>query len=107
MPNVASLERTHEERLASLEKAKAARRARAEMKAKLKAGEVSIEAFLNGVDDNEVIARMPVKQFLCACPGIGAAHAKSIMETIGIAETRRVGGLGVRQKAALLEYFAK
>ena len=40
-------------------------------------------------------------------PGVGKVKAKKIMEEIGIADNRRVQGLGQQQKAALLEQLGK
>jgi hypothetical protein len=107
MSKDSNLDRTREERVASLEKAKAARRARADAKAKLKSGEVSVEEFFAMADNDAAIARMPVAQFLRAMPGIGAARAASIMAQIGISDSRRIGGLGNRQKTELIETLAK
>lgn len=107
MPNGSNLDRSRDERLASLEKAKAARRARSDAKARLKSGELSVEALLKMAEADEAIARMPVSQFLRAVPGIGAARAAAIMAEVGIAETRRVGGLGKRQRAGLIKALGK
>lgn len=107
MPNGSNLDRSREERLASLEKAKIARRARAAAKERLKFGEVSVEEFIASAADDEAIARMPVSQFLRAVPGIGAARAAAIMAEVGISENRRVGGLGNRQTAELVKRLGK
>ncbi|CAN5208341.1 hypothetical protein BH20ACT3_BH20ACT3_10890 [soil metagenome] len=39
-------------------------------------------------------------------PGVGKVKARRTMEEIGIAETRRVRGLGTQQRDALLAAFA-
>jgi ribosomal protein S13 len=39
-------------------------------------------------------------------PGIGKIKAKRMMETLGIAENRRLRGLGDRQREALLAEFS-
>ena len=46
---------------------------------------------------------MKVKYLLESLPNIGKITAASIMKEVGINESRRVQGLGKRQKAALLE----
>lgn len=107
MPNDMNLDRSREERMASLEKAKAARRARTEAKARLKSGEISVEEFLDMAAGDEVIGRMPVNQFLRAIPGVGTAKAALLMAEIGIADSRRLGGLGARQRKEIIARFAK
>lgn len=46
---------------------------------------------------------MKVKDLLIAFPRIGETKTHAIMEKIGIAQSRRIGGLGHRQRTALLE----
>jgi hypothetical protein len=38
-------------------------------------------------------------------PGVGKVKARRTMDEIGIAETRRVQGLGAQQRAKLLDLF--
>ena len=38
-------------------------------------------------------------------PGVGKVRAKQIMERLGIAESRRVRGLGTNQRSALEQEF--
>jgi ribosomal protein S13 len=40
-------------------------------------------------------------------PGVGKVKARRIMDDIGIADNRRVQGLGGQQRAALLEQLSK
>ena len=42
-----------------------------------------------------------------AMPGYGKAKAANVMKECGIAESRRVGDLGGRQKERLLELFSE
>lgn len=53
--------------------------------------------------DDESIAKMKVLTVLESLPGLGKVKARRTMEEIGIAETRRVQGLGTNQRKALLE----
>jgi ribosomal protein S13 len=39
-------------------------------------------------------------------PGVGKVRARKVMQEIGIADTRRVRGLGEQQRKALLETFS-
>ena len=48
---------------------------------------------------------MKVSALLESMPGVGKVRAQQIMERLGIAETRRVRGLGAHQRAALEREF--
>ena len=97
---------TAEQRAAALEKAARARRVRAEMKELLKTGSISFPGLLERAANDELIAGMKVSAVLAAMPGTGKVKAKRLMETMGIAENRRIRGLGERQRAALLDEFS-
>lgn len=97
---------TPEQRAAALEKAAQARRARAEMKELLKTGSITFPGLLSRADDDDLIAGMKVYAVLAAMPGTGKIKAKRLMESMGIAENRRIRGLGERQRAALLDEFS-
>lgn len=94
-----------EQRAAALEKAGAARKARAELKERLKIGSLSLDELLAMSDTDEVVAKTKVLAALEALPGVGKVKARRTMEEIGIAETRRLRGLGKEQRAKLLEAF--
>ena len=94
---------TDEQRKAALEKAAAARHARAELREKIKKGEVSLESVLNS--DDPIASRMKVSTLIESLPGYG--KAAKIMDELGISATRRVQGLGVRQREQLLEALTK
>ena len=67
-----------EDRAKALEKAAEARKKRAELKGQLK-----------------------------ALPGVGKVRARKIMERLDISASRRVRGLGAKQRESLLAEFAK
>ena len=92
---------TPEQRQAALEKAAAARRERAEIKNRLKHSGASLSEVLEDGQTNEVVGKMKVYDLLQSMPGLGKIRARQLMERIGIAESRRVRGLGVKQIAAL------
>ena len=92
---------TPEQRRAALEKAAAARTARAEVKARLKMGSLSLSQAL--ASDDVHIAKMKVVALLEALPKVGKVKARRIMDEIGIADNRRIQGLGAQQRSALLE----
>ena len=91
-----------EERKAALEKAKAARIKRAQVRDELKSGALTLEQVLAQKED-PVIGRMKVATLIETLPGYGKAKAEKIMNELHIAESRRLRGLGTRQEAALLE----
>jgi len=94
-----------EQRQAALDKAAAARRQRAELKEKLKMGSVSLPELLDQADRDEVVAKLKVVTVLESLPGVGKVKARRLMEDLEISESRRVRGLGAKQRQALLERF--
>jgi len=95
---------TPEQRAAALAKAAEARAARAELKARLKMGSLSLTDALASTDDT--VGKLKVVSLLESLPGVGKVKARRIMEDIGIADNRRVQGLGAQQKQALLGQLA-
>lgn len=98
-------ELTPEQRTAALEKAAAARRARAEVKNRLKHSGASLADVIREGQGNDVIGKIKVKALLESMPGVGKVRASQIMERLQIADTRRVRGLGTNQVAALEREF--
>lgn len=96
---------TPEQRAAALEKAAEARRVRADIKGKLKHGETSLSAVIAKGDTDEAIGKLKVVSLLESLPGVGKVKARGIMTEVGIAESRRVRGLGPHQTTALVERF--
>ncbi len=96
---------TPEQRAAALEKAAIARRERAEVRNRLKHSGASLADVLEEGQSNEVIGKMKVSAILESMPGVGKIRARKLMEQLGIAETRRVRGLGSNQLAALQREF--
>ncbi|MBQ6524245.1 MAG: integration host factor [Atopobiaceae bacterium] len=96
---------TDEQRKAALEKAAAARHARAELREKIKKGDTTLEDVLDSEDP--IAARMKVSALIESLPGYGKAKAAKIMNDLGISPSRRVKGLGARQREQLLEALSK
>ena len=94
-------ELTDEQKRQALKKAQEVRSKRAQIRARLKKGEMTLDEVLANADD-DVIGKMRVAYLLESLPRIGKVRARQIMEEIGIDENRRCRGLGVRQKEALL-----
>jgi hypothetical protein len=89
----------------ALEKAKRARQVRAQLKHMLKAGEVELYEVIERADTAPALAKMRVVEVLEALPNVGKVTAARLMDELQISPTRRVQGLGRRQRAALLERF--
>ena len=85
----------------ALAKAAKARAARAEIKARLKMGSMSLADALSSTDAN--VGKLKVLSLLESLPGVGKVKARRIMGDIEIADNRRVQGLGAQQKSKLLE----
>ena len=96
---------TPEQRAAALAKAAEARAARAEIKVKLNQGTLTVADALNSSDPN--VGKLKVVSLLESLPGLGKVKARKIMEEVGIADNRKIQGLGAQQKKALLEHLAK
>ena len=94
-----------EQRAAALAKAAEARTARAELKNQLKMGTFTLTEALASTDP--IVGKMKVVSLLESLPSVGKVKARRLMEDIGIADNRRVQGLGEQQKQALLAQFAK
>ncbi len=92
---------TPEQRTAALAKAAEARAARAEIKARLKDNRMTLAEALDSDDPN--VGKLKVLSLLESLPRWGKVKARKVMEDIGIADNRRVQGLGTQQRQALLE----
>lgn len=96
---------TPEQRAAALQKAAAARQARAEVKNRLKYSQGTLSEVIALGQKDETIGKLKVLALLESLPGVGKVKARAIIEEIGISETRRVRGLGPHQVKALVDRF--
>ncbi len=96
-----------ETRAAALEKAAEARRVRAELKQMLKSGEIGLREVLDQVGEADALAKMRVIDVIGAMPAYGPVKARRLMEDLDIAPSRRLRGLGPRQRQALLATFER
>ena len=92
---------TDEQRQAALDKAAESRRARAELCDRIRRKELSVEDVLSMVDD-PIVGRLKVSKFIESIPGYGKRKTEKLMEELRISPTRRVQGLGSRQREKLL-----
>jgi hypothetical protein len=91
-----------DEKKKALKKAQEVRSQRAKIRQNLKNGKTTIREVLANIND-DIVARMRVAYLLESLPRIGKIKTRKIMSDIGIDETRRIQGLGNRQKQALIE----
>ncbi len=100
---------TAEQRAAALAKAAAARKDRSELRAKLRSGNLGLAELLDSsaVSGDATVSKMRVSALLEALPGVGKTRAAQIMDRLDIAANRRVGGLGVHQRRALVAEFER
>ncbi|HEY3263581.1 MAG TPA: integration host factor, actinobacterial type [Actinomycetota bacterium] len=97
---------TEEQRKQALEKAAEARRKRAELKGQLKSGKLTLRDVL-GREGDDTVGKMKVSNVLESLPGVGKVRARKLMEKLDISASRRVRGLGAKQRDALLDEFNK
>lgn len=94
-----------DQRKAALEKAAVARHARAQLREDIKSGAATVESVL--ASDDPIAQRLKVSALIESLPGYGKAKAAKIMDELGISDTRRVKGLGARQREQLLAALTK
>lgn len=99
-------ELTYEQRRANLDKAMKLRQERAEIRAELKDGTITMSDVLALRDiENEALLGMRVSSLLTAFPNVGLKRMQEVMRKCGISSSRRVRGLGIRQWKKLLAIF--
>lgn len=84
------------------ENAIAVRRTRAEWKLRLERGDVALSELLEAADQEPALAGMRITEVLGSLPGVGPRTTEHILSQCGIAASRRIRGLGSKQRAALL-----
>lgn len=98
-------ERTDAQREAALARAQHVRQVQAQVKHMLRSGEVGVGDLLVRADRSDEVGRMRVVQVLTSMPRVGPVTARRMMERLDIAPTRRLRGLGPRQREALVAEF--
>lgn len=101
--------RTPHDRAVAGRAALAARRLRADVKKRVRAGYLScsqvIELAFGDSDEGRACARMTIGELLLSLPGVGPATADRELVTLGISGDRRLRALGDRQREALRKVF--
>jgi len=97
------------DRVAASKAAVAARRARAEVKksvTELRRTPLDVlETGWSTPDSAE--ASLRVRELVASVPGLGPIRTSKILADLGISESKRVGGLGVRQRSILQDWFSR
>lgn len=97
--------RSREQIEEALQQAHAARRERAEFLRRVRDKQVSLDDILTGSHaDDEVAQNTHIRTILHALPGVGYAQVNRLIDKMSIPEGRRVRGLGIHQRAALLDW---
>ena len=91
-----------EQRAEALQKAQAARQARKQLLEQVKSGEATIAQVIERAKDDPIVAKTRVGQVVLALPGYGPAKVAAVLNDAGIADGRRVAGLGAKQHEALI-----
>ncbi len=68
-------------------------------------GTVTLSELFDRIEGDDIVGKMKVLAVLESLPRVGKVKARRTMEQIGIAESRRVRGLGQQQKSKLLAEF--
>ena len=82
-----------------------ARRQRADLKAQVRSGALSLSAAIEKAGADDVLAHVKVVDLLKALPRVGEKRAAAVMERLDIAPNRRIRGLGRHQIAGLKAEF--
>lgn len=103
MPNPPRLD--PEQRKLALERAKQARRSRADVKEQIRTGKLKVLQVIELASTNEAVAKMRIAELLESIPGVGKVRASAILDRLEISGSRRIQGLGVLQLQRLKREF--
>ncbi len=97
------------DRAAASRAAIAARRARAAVKRAVATRQRSARDVLDTgwADPESAEARLRVRELLTSVPTLGPTRVAKVMTELGIAQSKRVAGLGSKQRTSLWEYLLK
>jgi hypothetical protein len=98
---------TQEQRVQASRLAVANRRRRAEVKRLVKSGQMSLDEIFALAENEECVAQMRAYDLISALPAIGEVKAERIMAKAAIAKTRRIRGLGPKQRAELFRALVR
>lgn len=93
------------DRVAASRAAVAARQARAELKRKLRSGEITPQRVLEqSLEPGTPAASLRITDFLLSFPAIGEVKAERMRNDLGISDKKRLGGLGKLQRERLTAF---
>ncbi len=72
----------------------------------MKAGKLSLGDVLDTADSDELVKKTKILSIVKALPGVGVVRAAQLLENARVDPARRVGGLGARQRQALIDGYA-
>ena len=98
---------SQEQRVEASRLAVANRRRRAEVKRLVKSGELSLDELFALAAREGCVAQMRAYDLISALPAIGEVKAERIMKSASIAKTRRIRGLGPKQRAELFRALVR
>lgn len=73
----------------------------------MKAGVISLQELFELAEKEECVAQMRAYDLISALPAIGEVKAERIMRQASIAKTRRIRGLGPKQRAELFRALVR
>jgi S13-like H2TH domain len=97
--------RSDEQRRAALERAAEARRVRAELKAGLQQGDLSLHEVFTRAGSDPVVANTKILTVLESLPHLGKVRSRRLLAELEISERQRVRGVGPNQRERLVAYF--
>jgi hypothetical protein len=98
---------SQDQRVEASRLAVANRRRRAEVKRLVKSGDLSLEELFDLADREDCVAQMRAYDLISSLPSIGEVKAERIMARASIAQTRRIRGLGPKQRAELFRALVR
>ena len=69
-------------------------------------GSITLAELLQQAENDDMVAGIKVLAVLESLPGVGKVKARRTMDEVGIADTRRLRGLGDQQRKSLLAAFS-
>lgn len=105
MAAIVTPDRSHDQRLAGLERANDVRSRKAQTKRDLKSGAVSIHALLT--DPPYWIRTAKVGEILMAVPKVGRVKASKLTTQCRISPSRSIGALSQRQREELISLLRR
>jgi hypothetical protein len=83
------------------------RRRRAEVKKLVKSGSLTLDELFVLAEHEDCVAQMRAFDLVSALPSVGEVKARRIMQEANIAQSRRIRGLGPKQRAELFRSLGR